>query len=479
MERKMRKYVFCAIVLVCMSTFALGTQAATVMINPAAQDSPPAGGMLTVDVNVVDVAGLFGYQFDLAFDNSALKLTSMEEGEFLGADGTSTIALLNGQMVNFQEGITPDMALEVNSAGVLSVASSRFGSATNVDGTGRLVGITFEVLEAKASTLELQNVTLAGSDAQPIPADLQNGAVDVPAGIKGDVDGNGTVNSRDAILTLRIAVGLIEPTDDQKWAADVREDGEIKSSDAIVILRMAVGLAAPGVDMARDAGGQITVTLAEAHGVAGGSITVPVKVDNTYGLSGGDISRSYDPAVLRAVDVSSDPDVLLVSSFGESGMVHIAFANSHRLSNKTVAKIRFHILADDISPLTVRAVELYNSDALPLISRGIDREFSSWAIPPEHSKLLQNYPNPLNPETWIPYQLKDAGEVTIRIYNTAGELVREIDLGYKPAGLYVSSDRAARWDGANRFGTLVASGVYFYSIQAGDFIAVRKLIVLK
>jgi hypothetical protein len=303
--------------------------------------------------------------------------------------------------------------------------------------------------------------------------------VEVPAGIKGDVDGNGTVNSRDAILTLRIAVGLIEPTDDQKWAADVREDGEIKSSDAIVILRMAVGLAAPGVDMARDAGGQITVTLAEAHGVAGGSITVPVKVDNTYGLSGGDISISYDPAVLRAVDVSSDPDVLLVSSFGESGMVRIAFANSHRLSNKTVAKIRFHILADDISPLTVRAVELYNSDALPLISRGIDREFSSWAIPPEHSKLLQNYPNPLNPETWIPYQLKDAGEVTIRIYNTAGELVREIDLGYKPAGLYVSSDRAARWDGANRFGTLVASGVYFYSIQAGDFIAVRKLIVLK
>jgi flagellar hook assembly protein FlgD len=75
--------------------------------------------------------------------------------------------------------------------------------------------------------------------------------------------------------------------------------------------------------------------------------------------------------------------------------------------------------------------------------------------------------------------LKDAGEVTIRIYNTAGEQVRALNLGYKSAGLYVSQDRAAYWDGRNNFGTPVASGVYFYSIQTGDLAAVRKLIVLK
>jgi hypothetical protein len=207
-------------------------------------------------------------------------------------------------MVEFQN-VSPEMTANVNSAGALVVGNVKLGGA-DVDGTGTLVTITFEVLEAKASTLELQDVTLAGSDALPIPVDIQNGFVGVPAGVKEDVNSVGEVNSR-----------------------------------------------------------------------------------------------------------------------------------------------------------------------------GIDREFSSWAIPPEHSELFQNYPNPLNPATWIPYQLKDAGEVIIRIYNAAGELVREIDLGYKPAGLYVSPDRAAHWDGTNRFGTPVASGIYFYSIQAGDLTAVRKLTVLK
>jgi flagellar hook assembly protein FlgD len=93
--------------------------------------------------------------------------------------------------------------------------------------------------------------------------------------------------------------------------------------------------------------------------------------------------------------------------------------------------------------------------------------------------LLQNYPNPFNPETWIPYQLHEASEVVIRIHNVTGELVREIKLGYKPAGLYVSQDRAVHWDGKDKFDMPVASGVYFYSIQAGSFSAVKKLIVLK
>jgi flagellar hook assembly protein FlgD len=93
--------------------------------------------------------------------------------------------------------------------------------------------------------------------------------------------------------------------------------------------------------------------------------------------------------------------------------------------------------------------------------------------------LLQNFPNPFNPETWIPYQIKEASEVKIRIYSAAGELVRELDLGSKLAGVYVTHDRAAYWDGRNASGEEVASGIYFYSIRAGDFAAVRKLTVLK
>jgi len=478
----MKSYAFHVIIIVFMSMLAFGAYAATIMIDPATQETPAAGGTITVDVNVMDVTGLFGYQLDLVFDNTALNLSTILEGEFLGSDGVSTFAFVvsGGEMIEF-ENVAADTIAAVNSAGVLSIVGTRVGSAVNVDGTGELATVTFAVLEAKASTLELQNVLAANSDAQPISVDSENGVVEEAATIviKGDVNGDGNVRSNDAILALRISSGLMVPTAEQAQAADMSGDGNVRSNDAILILRQAAGLTAPGAEITARSSGQISVTLAEAYGVAGEKVTVPVKVDSVYGLAGGDISISYDQAVLRVADISSDPHMLLASNVKEPGIVRISFASNDGLDNETLAEIEFDVLADDTSPLTFRMADLYGPDALPLNSRSISKEFRSWAIPPEESKLLQNFPNPFNPETWIPYQLKDAGEVTIRIYNTAGEQVRALDLGYKSPGLYVSQDRAAYWDGRNNFGTSVASGVYFYSIQTGDLAAVRKLIVLK
>ena len=98
---------------------------------------------------------------------------------------------------------------------------------------------------------------------------------------------------------------------------------------------------------------------------------------------------------------------------------------------------------------------------------------------PRHSLLLQNYPNPFNPETWIPYQIKEPAEVVIRIYNAKGQIVRLLDLGQRAAGFYISRARAAHWDGHNDAGEKVASGIYFYLFETGDFSAVRKMIILK
>jgi len=99
--------------------------------------------------------------------------------------------------------------------------------------------------------------------------------------------------------------------------------------------------------------------------------------------------------------------------------------------------------------------------------------------PNYRSALLQNYPNPFNPETWIPYQIKDECNLTIKIYNVSGTMVRKLELGNRPAGLYISSDRAAYWDGKNESGEYVSSGTYFYTIHAGDFIATKKMIIQK
>jgi len=100
-------------------------------------------------------------------------------------------------------------------------------------------------------------------------------------------------------------------------------------------------------------------------------------------------------------------------------------------------------------------------------------------IIPQRNLLAQNYPNPFNPETWIPYQLAQDSEVTISIYNQKGQLVRFINLGAKPTGMYFTKGRAGYWDGKNDQGEKVASGLYFYQLKSGDFSAVRKMLIVK
>ena len=95
--------------------------------------------------------------------------------------------------------------------------------------------------------------------------------------------------------------------------------------------------------------------------------------------------------------------------------------------------------------------------------------FFSWmqlfaALTPKETVLLPNYPNPFNPETWIPYQLANGMNVQISIYDISGELVRQLDLGHQRAGHYTERSRAAYWDGRNGGGERVASGVYFYHL---------------
>ena len=98
---------------------------------------------------------------------------------------------------------------------------------------------------------------------------------------------------------------------------------------------------------------------------------------------------------------------------------------------------------------------------------------------PEETTLLPNYPNPFNPETWIPYQVSEPAEVTLRIYSVNGILVRTLALGQTSAGIYQSRSRAAYWDGRNDVGESVASGIYFYTLTVGDFTATRKMLIRK
>ena len=113
-------------------------------------------------------------------------------------------------------------------------------------------------------------------------------------------------------------------------------------------------------------------------------------------------------------------------------------------------------------------------------TRGIEMlEQLARALTPEATALLANYPNPFNPETWIPYQLSKAADVVVTIYASDGSVVRTLALGHQEAGMYKTRSQAAYWDGKNEIGESVASGLYFYTLTAGDFTATRRMLILK
>ena len=139
-----------------------------------------------------------------------------------------------------------------------------------------------------------------------------------------------------------------------------------------------------------------------------------------------------------------------------------------------------------LSTLTVEDIQMWLSQA-----QQFDLDHSTYQngiavlqqlltmLTPKETALLPNYPNPFNPETWIPYQLAVLTEVTLTIYTIDGTVVRKLALGHQPIGIYQGKSRAAYWDGKNAVGEPVANGVYFYTLSAGDFTATRKMLIRK
>jgi hypothetical protein len=141
-----------------------------------------------------------------------------------------------------------------------------------------------------------------------------------------------------------------------------------------------------------------------------------------------------------------------------------------------VASLKFRVISDNPGTISLANVRTLDHSLKTNFLPG--QKLSIQAVP-KYDAILQNYPNPFNPETWIPYHLASAAEVSIRIYNVSGQLIRTIELGKQTAGYHVNRNRAAYWNGCNESGELASSGVYFYTIQAGDFVSTRKMILLK
>jgi len=269
----------------------------------------------------------------------------------------------------------------------------------------------------------------------------------------GDVSGDYTVSAYDAALILQFVVGMIDKFPVQEMMSNSPEN---------VIPR------------------HYEISIPEVSLREGERVQVPIRINDATGLVAGGITLRYDPTVLKAVRT-----LLPVSGFQYSqanadlnGEVRFAFVktNSHSTTaSNELLLVEFEALANTegkISPLILEHVQLSESLSIKKINGLV-------TIFPSESRLYQNYPNPFNPETWIPYQLASTSPVTLNIYDMKGHLIRIIDLGQRAAGVYVSQNKAVYWDGRNGVGQKVASGIYFYTLEADKFTDTRRMVIVK
>ena len=237
---------------------------------------------------------------------------------------------------------------------------------------------------------------------------------------------------------------------------DVNGDGQVTVIDLAIVALFYGTRVSVGVPLAADVNNDGVVNLLDLTAVAQG-------IDAAGGVN--ELSLPELEAALLAGEIA----VVAGAPMGFGTLQHVLSPHITSGNVATALADVKHLATGDVR--LGKALETVLSELLQLLAE-------MGAIP-ETTALLPNYPNPFNPETWIPYHLSKDAAVIVTIYDMRGGVVRALVLGHQAAGVYESHGRAAYWDGRNHHGEPVASGVYFYTLTAGDFNATRKLLIAK
>ncbi|MBC8462202.1 MAG: proprotein convertase P-domain-containing protein [Deltaproteobacteria bacterium] len=367
------------------------------------------------------------------------------------ADGTLNSWSLTVPSSPIIERISPEIG-QISGGDEVTITGNYFqdGATVTIGGNpAEVVSVSEIQITAKTppGALGITDVVVTNPDGDS--STLLRGFAYIP--VYGDVSNNGTVSAYDAALILQFVVGLISEFPVQ----------QLLSPEQKITPR------------------NYTVSIPKQSAKAGNKIQVPIYIDDVTGLFAGGISISYDASVLKAVNAL--PTEMLNGSYWKAnvsfpGEARFAFAKTELTQGSgSLLTIEFQILPDTegkSSPLSFSSINLSNS-------LNIGKNDGLVNVLPAKTVLLPNYPNPFNPETFLPYKLSQDAPVAIYIYSSNGQLARKLSLGYQSAGVYVSKENAARWDGKDSLGQKVASGVYFYTLQAGEFRATQKMVIMK
>ncbi len=484
------------------------------------------GDTFTLHLRADNITDLAGWQADILFDPTSLKVNNLSEGTFLKQKGGRT---------HFRKGTIDNQKGKI--AGISSTRISQGG----IDGEGGLLSVTFTAKADGETRVSMRNFLAGSSLGKTIPSGsldtiITVGAQSTSAQSTSDVSDDGFSLSTDASpvrlggsFTLRFSAEKV--TDLAGWQTDITYD-----PNALEVVEVGEGdflkKGGEGTFFLRgtidNTAGKITqISSARLSGGVSGtgtllSVTFTAKADGKTrvafsnfqaGNRKSEIIASNTPEIIITIEESTFP-AWDVNQDGQVSILDLIRVAQH-LGSTVSANHEADVNGDgtvSILDLIAVAQHLGESSAsaapssIAIDSLGLDpTTIQAWIaraqtedngsvtfrqgianleqllalFMPEETALLHNYPNPFNPETWIPYQLAEPADVTLHIYAANGILVRTLALGYQPAGIYQYRSRAVYWDGKNEVGESVASGVYFYTLTAGNFTATRKMLIMK
>ena len=334
-------------------------------------------------------------------------------------------------------------------------------------------------LSAEISTFFVEVAATSGGTLKLIG---QNPVVDVYLD-PWDVNDDGTVGILDLIIVAS-ALGRTIDGVDFGQNPDVNRDGIVNVYDLITVgTHFEETIGSPAAPERAFAPVSATIKF-ENPRFAGNRLLLDLMVDTAVPIAGYHIRIA--PVGLLKVHVDTDEsDVFRLKEVAQSGtLVGAKLGGGHpwrgrvRLATLELKANSSGDAMPSLNPkISVEAAHLVSVDGQTI---GVDVEpFFMDQLLPLRTRGFSNYPNPFNPETWIPFQLHKAALVRITIYDVLGHEVRRFDLGYLSAGYYKTRERAVYWDGRNDMNERVASGTYFYRLEAGDFVDTHRMVVLK
>jgi len=417
---------------------------------------------------------------------SADSIAGISGGDVIIKFDSEVLAAINVQPTEFTRNFLIAANLDTPGIARLSLASIRgaeggFGGLFNLH---IVVNPSLTIPDTVFSRpLKLAHAVFYTEDSKPISIIKRNGEF-ILGRSRGDVNRDGHINAADAILTLRIATGLIQPTPEQLADADVDANGRVESLDASCILHRAVGLECP-------AGGNSNVAanllIAPFSIGAGNQIETRLSVNGIEKLLGGDLSLQFNANALEITDIQPSPEmsgVTFMANLNNAGQAKFSFAATGSIQTKNIAVIRLRAKTQ-IDEKSLRSNGATFFDAQGRRWNGVITSVDESPLSdlPTAFSLEQNYPNPIYRQsatapdwtnTQIRYTLPQRRHVKLIIYDLYGRQVRLLEDAEKSAGSYLQI-----WNGLDEFGHPVASGVYIYRLQIGQSALARKMLIFE